>query len=73
MPADPQQVKSVFLGAAEKPAAERAAYLDDVCGADVQLRRRVEQLLHAHDQGSDFLEQPPVCTVDSSTVFELMM
>src|SRR3984957_10735514 len=64
MSADPQQVKSLFLAAAAKPAAERAAYLDEVCGHDAELRRRLQQLLHAHNQGLSFLDEPAVATVD---------
>ena len=36
--------------AIEKPAAERAAFLDAVCGADKSLRYRLEALLAAHEQ-----------------------
>jgi tetratricopeptide (TPR) repeat protein len=46
----PQQVKALFLAAAEKVPAERAAFLDEACGSDAELRRRVEQLLDAHDE-----------------------
>jgi serine/threonine protein kinase len=64
MSADPQQVKSLFLAAALKSAAERAAYLDEVCGRDAELRRRVEQLLQAHEQGSNFLQEPADTTIN---------
>src|SRR6516162_9389929 len=64
MPADPQQVRSLFLAAAEQPANQRAAYIDVVCGGDIELRRRVEQLLHAHDLGAGFLDEGAVVTVD---------
>jgi serine/threonine protein kinase/tetratricopeptide (TPR) repeat protein len=64
MPADPQQVKSLFLAAAVLPTAERAAYLDAACGQDAVLRGRVEQLLQAHDQGLSFQEKATVGTLD---------
>ena len=32
--ADPNNVKSIFLAASEKLAAERAAYLDEAAGGD---------------------------------------
>jgi serine/threonine protein kinase len=67
MSADPVHVKTIFLGAAEKSLAERAAYLDAACGEDAELRRRVEQLLRAHDQGDSLLQQPAVATVDLPT------
>ncbi len=50
MPVDPQRVRAVFLAAAERPAAERPAVLDRECGADAELRRRVEALLTAYDE-----------------------
>jgi len=60
MPVDPMQVKSIFLAAAEKAPAQRAAFLDEACGPDVELRQRVEQLLSAHDEpGSAY---PPPAT-----------
>src|SRR5262249_42053958 len=66
MPADPQQVQAVFLAAAEQDsAAGRVAVLDRLCGADVELRRRVETLLRAHAAPGPFLESPvadPVAT-----------
>jgi serine/threonine protein kinase/Flp pilus assembly protein TadD len=36
----------------------RSRYLDDACGDDTQLRRRVEHLLEAFDAESQFLEKP---------------
>jgi serine/threonine protein kinase len=60
MPVDPNQIKSIFLAAAEKATpAERAAFLDETCAGDGGLRRRVEELLRAHDRPDSFLEKPP--------------
>jgi hypothetical protein len=51
--------ESIFFAALGKTsAAERAAYLDEACRGDADLRRRVERLLEAHPQVSSFLEQP---------------
>jgi WD40 repeat protein/serine/threonine protein kinase len=36
--------------------AERAAYLDETCGGDTELRLRVERLLRAHPKLGSFLE-----------------
>jgi eukaryotic-like serine/threonine-protein kinase len=53
MSIDPRQVQAAFLEAAQAAAAdERAAILDRVCGEDAELRRRVELLLHAHDDSA---------------------
>jgi hypothetical protein len=49
----------------ERPSAEqRAAYLDQVCGDDDALRRRVERLLRAHLRAGGFLERPIEAVVD---------
>ncbi len=60
MSVDPKRVQSVFLAAAEVagPAA-RAAVLDAACGAEGELRRRVEALLKLHDEPASFLAEPP--------------
>jgi serine/threonine protein kinase len=47
MPADPKRVQELFLAAVAQ--ADRAAVLDRECGADAELRQRVEALLRAHD------------------------
>jgi Leucine-rich repeat (LRR) protein len=38
----------------------RAAYLAQACGADAELRRRVEILLRTHEGAGDFLSRPAV-------------
>jgi WD40 repeat protein/serine/threonine protein kinase len=56
MPVDPQRLKELFVAATELPsAAERAALLDRECGADAELRQRLEALLQAHDDSGGFL------------------
>ena len=60
-PAD--RVKAVFDQAAEiAPPADRAAFLDNACGGDAELRVRVEVLLRAHAEAGSFLEQPEQST-----------
>jgi len=44
--------KEIFLDALELPEAERAAFLEQRCGADQELRRDVERLLGASDESS---------------------
>ncbi len=41
-------------------AAARDAYLSRVCGNDIGLRLRVDQLLEDYDAAGDFLERPAV-------------
>ena len=52
--------RSIFLEALEKSnEAERAAFLNEACGDDAELRRRVKILLAAHDDAGSFLEKSP--------------
>src|SRR5262245_58435251 len=58
MSVDPNAAKAVLLTAIEQSTpADRTAYLDRACAGDAVLRRRVEALLTAHQEGSfpDFL------------------
>jgi serine/threonine protein kinase/tetratricopeptide (TPR) repeat protein len=60
MVAKPIEVEATFNAALEKgTAAERSAYLDEVCRRDRDLRARVEALLSAHNAAGSFLEAPP--------------
>ena len=60
MTVDPQRLKELFLSAAEiKTPAERAAFLEHECDDDAELRRKLEALLHAHDDSGSFLASTP--------------
>ncbi len=49
--------ESVFFAAlAKDDPVERAAYLNEACGADADLRRQVDRLLAAHPQVGSFLQ-----------------
>ena len=53
-----EQVKKVLAAALEREPTKRRAYLDQVC-AEPSLRRTVESLIAAHEQGDrSFMEQP---------------
>src|SRR5438128_10224664 len=59
MPVEPQNVKALFLAAVEKTSpAERRALLDEQCVGEPALRRRVEELLQAHDEPGSLLNTP---------------
>lgn len=58
MATDPPDLEAIFFAARHKPAGDRAAYLDAVCGRDAELRRRVEQFLSAQAEIGSFLEAP---------------
>ncbi len=49
-------VKAIFIAALDRdPGAERTAYLDSACGDLVDLRRRVDALLAAHERADEIL------------------
>src|SRR5262249_55565842 len=59
------KVKTVFLAALDKsPPAARAAYLDEACAGDSDLRTRVEALLAVHDRPDPLLDPPAAQHVD---------
>src|SRR5437870_12612988 len=48
--------------------AERDAFLDRACADQPDLRRQVNQLLKAHEQAGEFLNQPhPAAAADQQT------
>ena len=49
----------IFKAAVKLPPDRRAAYLDQACGSDAELRAEIESLLHAHDATGGFLEHVP--------------
>src|SRR4029077_16778747 len=49
---------AVFTEALRLPPEERGPYLYKACKADIDLRRRVDALLQAHEQAGDFLGRP---------------
>jgi serine/threonine protein kinase len=73
----PPDVRSLFGRALEiESAAERAAFLDEACGGNAELRAEVESLLQAIDNAGSFMKQPaapapdPRPTVDPPPVAE---
>ncbi len=56
---EPSPLEVIFFTALEKGSPqERAAYLDEACAGDPDLRRRIEKMLAARDQAGSFLEKP---------------
>ena len=54
------RLMTIFNEALDQPdAAAQAAYLDQACGEDAELRRRVEALLAAHRGAGRFLDLDP--------------
>jgi serine/threonine-protein kinase len=56
---DPGRDVAIFTEALRLPRAERAAFLEQACAGDEDLRRKVLALLAAHERLGDFLEKPP--------------
>ena len=56
MPDEKRDVKDIFCQAREKTSTEElAAFLDQACGSDLQVRQRVEALLQAERRAGRFL------------------
>jgi serine/threonine protein kinase len=53
-----QRIKGVFQIAAALEPSQRAAYLDQACEGEPELRFEVESLLNASGQAEDFIEKP---------------
>ena len=51
-----KRIEAVFDQALDRPAGERAAFLDRSCTGDPELRRQVQALLDAAGQANGFLE-----------------
>ncbi len=57
--------ETIFAAALQWETAEsRAAYLDEACAGDPDLRRRVDQLLKAGEAAQTFLESPAARALD---------
>ena len=59
MPENTPNLDSLFEAAAKiESADQRAAYLDESCGDNLELREQVEQLLQSDQQASNFMANP---------------
>jgi serine/threonine protein kinase len=50
--------EAIFFTALEKPASERAAFLDQACAGNPDLRARIEKMIKAQPHLGGFLDQP---------------
>jgi WD40 repeat protein/serine/threonine protein kinase len=56
--------QAIFLAALDKDdPAERTVYLDQACGSDTALRKRIEALLRSHQGAASFLAMPALAQV----------
>ena len=60
IPSPQEREATLFALALEKPAAERASFLQTICGTDTALRQRLDALLAAHEQPETVLESPTI-------------
>ena len=60
------QVKAIFDQAIEtEPGQQREELLCRACADDLDMRRRVEVLLHAYEEAESYLESPVAPTIDA--------
>src|SRR5262249_51812427 len=55
---EPTSEQTIFLAALDKDPAERAAFLDEACDGNPELKLRVESLLRHHTKAHGFLDVP---------------
>ena len=55
-----QRLEALYQEASAKPAADRLAFLAEVCADDEAMRRNVESLLKESDSDDGFLARPPL-------------
>src|SRR5712692_8588105 len=53
-----QQINDLFQAALKCETGRRAAFLDEACAGDVELRQEVESLLASFDAAEHFMESP---------------
>jgi non-specific serine/threonine protein kinase/serine/threonine-protein kinase len=53
-----QRFKDIFQAALDLPRPERAAFVNEACGEDAELRSDVLSLLASEEQSDDFLREP---------------
>lgn len=51
-------VKEIFLAASNRSPEERLSFLEEACGADIELRTEVESLLSHDDSAEEFMQTP---------------
>ena len=55
-----RQIDNLLEEAMERRPNERAAFLDQACADDIELRKEVESLLKAHEQVGNFIQDPAI-------------
>src|SRR5262249_34878983 len=69
MDASKPKLRELFSKALEfQTPEEQAAYLDQVCGGDAELRARLDELLRANCEAGSFLQEPTASQPATSDV-----
>lgn len=53
-----RQIDDLYHAALEQDANQRAAFVDQTCGSDAELRQEVLSLIASHEQAGDFIADP---------------
>ena len=61
-----KRVEAVFEQALELPQDQRAAFLQENCNSDAEVRREVESLLNSHERADNFIDQPSLFFADDT-------
>ncbi|MCA1626390.1 MAG: protein kinase [Acidobacteria bacterium] len=67
-----QHLKPLFHSALEQQPRERAAFLNQACAGDAQLRAELESLIAAHEQSGEFLDAPAYAVAATLLVGDLL-
>ena len=67
-----RQLEDLFHAARRLPTVERAAFLDEACGADAAYRAEIESLLTQDQTGATFLKSPQATAADLSSADDLV-
>ena len=59
MKSDPNREVAIFTEALKVSPQERGALLERLCGSDMDLWRKVEKLVRAHDRLGNFMKERP--------------
>ncbi len=57
-------IKTIFREVIELSPDERKAFLDEKCKDDPELRKEIESLIESDLNGEDFLETPPITSIE---------
>jgi tetratricopeptide (TPR) repeat protein/tRNA A-37 threonylcarbamoyl transferase component Bud32 len=64
-----QRIKEIVQGALARPATDRAAWVAEACGEDVEIASEVDSLIKADAQAGTFIEAPALARAGMAAVF----